>query len=137
MSYLLLVLFKLTEKHKDTFDRNLIRIISSFIPSKVDENIIRVRIKNICKLNKTDIDWLLRFYKYYSGKFSEINHNREDVKKGSFDDNFDTLFENSLYKLRDKTQKISISDIESEFDPFIFFNTRDVDFGRGPRLRKR
>jgi len=145
MSYLLLILPKIITNYRGIFDRNLIRIINSFIPLKIDESIIRTQIKTICnntcenKIDKTDIDWLIRFYKYYSGKFSVINHNRLDIRKGSFNDNFDTLFENSLYNLKNKTRtkkKISVSDIESEFHPFIFFNTRDIDFGRGPRLRK-
>lgn len=139
-SYLLLILPKITEKHKDSFDRNIIRIITSFIPPKIDVSIIKTQIKSICHtICEKDIDWLVRFYKYYSEKFSDIDHNRLDIRKGSFNDNFDSLFENSLYNLRDKTRtktKISVSDIESEFHPFIFFNTKDVDFGRGPRLRK-
>lgn len=128
--------------NKNLFEPNIINLICLYIPMKFDETQIRNKIKGICghKLLKTDVDWLVRFYKYYSGQFDKICHYRTDIQKGTFDDNFETLFDNSLKKLHEKikTKKRGTQmDIETEFHPYTFFQNREVDFGRGPRLRSR
>ena len=130
---------KLKQTNPEIFEPNIIHFISSFVPKKLDEIQLKNRIKGLFgnKLIKTDMDWLLRFYKYYSRQ--NIEHKRDDIRIGTFDDHFDMLFENSLKKLYIKTlgqKRISTENMESEFHPYIFFQTRNIDFGRGPRLRK-
>jgi len=126
---------------KKNFEPQLVKNIISYLSFNLDKTLIKNKINSICMgkvIQNKDIDWLIRYYIYFSKNFQDIKHNREDILiYGGIEDNFDNLFELSLSKVVGSSsgKTIKTIDIEREFHPFVFFKTENLDYGRAPRMR--